>query len=182
MADGNDNVIYSVTKAQARDSVECRWRLFQTKYCLILGSVLLVLVIARFLIYFFYDIGTWYEVYLFYPPLVVISLVSAVYYYSCYRRVIRVAEKCPVYRVTFNNVRQGSWFFRGKVYYIVSFDPGNGTIYRKTSTMFTASTYTLSPVTMEHYNNKEMYVMHDTGDDRIYVLELADVIILSPRT
>ena len=56
-----------------------------------------------------------------------------------------------------------------------------GAIYKNTSIMFSTRAFDLSPVSMDYYNNKDVYVLHDTGDDRVYVIDLVDVLQLKPK-
>ena len=171
--------VFSITKEQAKNSVECRWRKFQLKCNLILAIVFSVFFVALCLLLHFlstdFDTFILIEIYGLFPLLICLFFGIAIYNYSCYKRVVKVAELCPVYRVKLDQVNT-CWYRKGKVYYSVRIDLEKGAIYRDTSRMFSTMFFDISPISMGYYNNKEVYVLHDTGDDRIYVIDLVDVV------
>ena len=170
---------YSITKEQAKNSVECRWRKFRMKFYLIFACIFSVVFVALCLLVNLLDaeldIFILIEIYGLFPLLLCVFFGIAIYNYSCYKRVVSVAERCPVYRVKLEQVN-ACWYRRGRIYYSVRIDLDKGSIYRDTSIMFSTISFDPSPVSMVYYNGKEVYVLHDTGDDRIYVIDLVDVI------
>ena len=179
------DTIYSITKQQAKNSVQCRWRKLMFMYCLIISIIISVVFVSLCISDSFTHFSDgkpffWIELYILFPLLICVFYALTIYNGVCYRRVISVSEQCNVYRVKLDQPKD-SWFYRWAVRYTVQFDSGHGTICRNTSRMFSSYRIMLMYMSMEYYNNKEVYLIYDVGWDRVYVIDIVDVLQLEPK-
>ncbi|MCH5156310.1 MAG: hypothetical protein J1G02_00360 [Clostridiales bacterium] len=96
-----------------------------------------------------------------------------IYNCVCYRRVIRAVGNCPAYRVTLDKPH-GSYLYRGGVlYYTVEFQTDSGRVTMDTTAIFATYGW-LVPFKMSDYNNKDVYVLYDKNNAKVYVIDLVD--------
>lgn len=177
----NDISFYSITKEQAKNGAECRWRKYQMKLHAVIGAIML-LIITPLLIIPFANLSPHVDTDVIISIAVFIFIIAdcpfvafIIYNYVCYKRIISAVDKCPVYRVTLDKPH-GSYYYRGGVvYYTVEFQTDEGNVKLDTAAIFATYGWFV-PFEMQEYNNKDVYVLYDKDRESIYVIDLVDKI------
>lgn len=177
----NTSLNCSVTAEQAKNSVECRYRKYQFRFLAILGAIIIAIYSVPTIAV---EIAYRTSNHIGLTMLVVIDVIYicvflpfVLYQYICYRQVIRVADKCSVYRVTLDKPH-GSLLYRdASIYYTVRFDTEDGAVSLDTTALFSTKDW-FAPILMEDYNNKDVYVLYNKDTQSVYVLDLVENINL----
>lgn len=170
---------YAVTAEQAKNSVECRYRKYQFRVLAILAAIIVAIyAIPLIAVEIAYSDDNHIGLTVFIIIAVIflsVFLPFILYQYFCYRRVIRVADKCAVYRVKLDKAHGSFWHRGASVFYTVSFDTEEGSVTVDTTALFSTGTWFASTY-MEDYNNKDVYVLYNKDDQSVYVLDLVEKI------
>lgn len=177
----NSSLNCSVTAEQAKNSVECRYRKYQFRFLAILGAIIIAIYSVPMIAV---EIEYHTSNHIGLTMLVVVDVIwicvflpFALYQYIYYRRVIRVADKCAVYRVTLDNPHGSFWHRGTSIYYTVRFETEEGSVTADTTALFSTGTWFASTY-MEDYNNKDVYVLYNKDTQSVYVLDLVENINL----
>ena len=169
-----------VTKEQAKNGAECRWRKYNMVTSVAIACIFLLIFTPIFILLATVppqvDLGALITVCVIFVLMVFGPFGGIfIYQYVCYRRVINAATKCPVYRVTLDNPH-GSYLYRGGViYYTVEFETDGGRVKIDTTAIFATYGWFV-PFEMSEYNNKDVYIMYDSEREKVYVIDLVEKI------
>lgn len=171
----NTSLNYTVTAEQAKNSVECRYLKYQFRLLAIVGAIVVAmyaipLIATEFALPDGHHIGL-SVLFVITAIFLCVFLPFILYYYICYRQVIRVADKCSVYRVTLDKPHGSLWHRGASIYYTVRFETEEGSVTADTTALFATGTWFASTY-MEDYNNKDVYVLYNKDTQAVYVLDL----------
>ncbi len=161
------------TREEIKKSIECKWRKSQIFFTLgILGIIFLISIMAALYVGlktndFSMMLSVLLSAFLF-PAIILGPMI--VYYLYQYFKIIRKYSKYESYEVLLDRPST-SWYYRGAVYYTVSFVTADNI--RKvldTNPLFSSALF--SSVDLNEYNNKKINILYDSDAEKVICIGL----------